>query len=118
MIAGLSPSSIPWLSNFQTLTRSDARYVEVIHTDGGVPLSNGMGEVIGDVDFFINGGNNQPGCLLNNACSHNRAWELFAASLINDEIIGRQCGSSLQVSMNNCRGGTLPVGNNNFVKFG
>ncbi|XP_023312445.1 pancreatic triacylglycerol lipase-like, partial [Anoplophora glabripennis] len=72
------------------LTKSDADYVDVIHTDSGIfgfPLS------IGHADFFPNGGRAlQPGCqpsylvrqrLVNQvlACSHVRAWRLYAESV-------------------------------------
>ena len=41
------------------LDRSDAKYVDVIHTDlgfAGTPLT------VSDIDFFPNGGRTQPGC--------------------------------------------------------
>ena len=38
---------------------ADARYLDVIHTDAG---SYGTSRKIGRIDFFPNGGNQQPGC--------------------------------------------------------
>ena len=81
-------------------------------------MGYGIGDAIGDVDIYANGGGGQPGCLLNNLCSHNRAWELFAASLEYKHLIANQCGSWLQVTLNTCRGRTLAIGNNDSFKLG
>lgn len=44
------------------LVKGDAKFVDVIHTDGGV---FGFPNAIGDADFFPNGGTAlQPGCRL------------------------------------------------------
>ncbi|KAJ8923448.1 hypothetical protein NQ315_002007 [Exocentrus adspersus] len=76
------------------LTASDANYVDVIHTDSGIfgfPIS------IGHSDFYPNGGRAlQPGCqpsylvkqrIVNQvlACSHVRAWRLYAESVKNEK---------------------------------
>ena len=48
------------------LDNSDAKFVDVIHTDGRnfIPFFGlGMSSSTGSVDFFINGGKIQPGCL-------------------------------------------------------
>ncbi|XP_041984071.1 lipase member I-like [Aricia agestis] len=117
-ITGLNPSDSQWGSNSQRLSISDARYVEVIHTDSGLMFSNGIHDAIGHVDFYVNGGNNQPGCFYNNGCSHNRSWEVFAASLTHDHLIGNLCGTWLQISLNTCRSFTLPMGTNDLEKIG
>ncbi|XP_019871268.1 pancreatic triacylglycerol lipase [Aethina tumida] len=74
------------------LTQSDAEYIDVIHTDGGVL---GFPLAIGHADFYPNGGRAlQPGCqpsylvqlrLIDQvlACSHVRAWRLYAESVRN-----------------------------------
>lgn len=91
------------------LSRDDAEYVEVIHTDGGL-FGTGIGQAIGHADFFVNGGFSQPGCLTNTCC-HKRAWELFAASLNSQyKYLGFQCDSMIQVNFNTCRGRTLHMG--------
>lgn len=46
------------------LDPTDADFVDVIHTDGSSILSLGMGaaQAMGHVDFYPNGGSDQPGC--------------------------------------------------------
>ena len=68
MFLGLDPAG-PGFSVDDTSTRldkSDAVFVDVIHTDVGRALSNlGMVEPIGHVDFYPNGRSyRQPGCKL------------------------------------------------------
>lgn len=62
------------------LSADDAEYVEVLHTNGGLL---GMLEPIGDADYYINGGEKQPGCGFDmlRVCSHARAVDLFAESI-------------------------------------
>ncbi|CAL7933293.1 unnamed protein product [Xylocopa violacea] len=77
------------------LAKTDAMFVDVIHTDGG---HFGFPEPLGHVDFYPNGGRPvQPGCSWGNvirmsltrltnlyiACGHNRAWMLYAESVAN-----------------------------------
>lgn len=98
------------------LRSTDARYVEVIHTEVsqiGVPVA------VGDVDFFPQGGVSQPGCQ-NVDCSHNRAWRLFAASLTHGGIIGYRC-ESIKAALafdGFCTGFALPLGTNELIKYG
>lgn len=46
------------------LDRTAAKYVDVIHTDASHFIRGGLGiiENIGHVDYFPNGGSDQPGC--------------------------------------------------------
>ncbi|KAJ8675497.1 hypothetical protein QAD02_011283 [Eretmocerus hayati] len=65
-ITGLDPAG-PCFENVNTnlkLRNSDARFVDVIHTNCEQGKSNNFGifEKLGTVDFYPNGGNNQPGC--------------------------------------------------------
>ncbi|KFM61335.1 Pancreatic lipase-related protein 1, partial [Stegodyphus mimosarum] len=48
----------------ERLDPTDAQFVDVIHTDGGRGLLEGLGmrSQVGHVDFYPNGGRNQPGC--------------------------------------------------------
>lgn len=98
------------------LRSSDAQYVEVIHTEVS---EIGLPVLIGDVDFFPNGGVRQPGCR-NIDCSHNRAWQLFAASLTHGGIMGYRC-NSIDDAINyedTCTGYSIVLGNNDLVKHG
>ena len=65
-MTGLDPAGL-WHINVRAdfrLDKNDADQVDVIHTD-----SNGFGtrrkETVGHIDFFPNGGANQPGCSFN-----------------------------------------------------
>lgn len=62
------------------MAASDAQYVEVIHTNGGIL---GIFAPLGDADFYPNGGMRQPGCGKDVAgvCSHERAHIYFAEAL-------------------------------------
>nr|XP_014085763.1 pancreatic lipase-related protein 2 [Bactrocera oleae]XP_036225109.1 pancreatic lipase-related protein 2 [Bactrocera oleae]XP_036225111.1 pancreatic lipase-related protein 2 [Bactrocera oleae] len=91
-ITGLDPPLPLFESNSgnRYLTHTDARFVDIIHTDGGIL---GNPEAMGHADFYPNGGRAlQPGCarqeIANNrwlniiiGCSHQRAWEYFVESI-------------------------------------
>jgi len=107
-ITGLSPAG-PGFQNRDAigrLSKDDAELVDVIHTDThGIHVYKGMELHTGDVDFYPNGGYNQPGCKYGRkrdqssvstyglfdglsgwgewsfGCSHNRAPRLFIASI-------------------------------------
>ncbi|KAK3755919.1 hypothetical protein RRG08_013371 [Elysia crispata] len=100
-ITGLDPAG-PAFGKYPPtvrLDKSDANFVDVIHTDSEPLYSSGFGIriSIGHVDFWPNGGEHQPGCpeetwgifsLLNfeaeistGACSHSRALSLFTDSI-------------------------------------
>lgn len=78
----------------ERVSPDDAEQVEVIHTNGGL-LGLGFTDAIGDLDFYPNGGQSQPGCPLDVAgiCAHNRAFSLMADAITNDRLIGQRCGS-------------------------
>ncbi|XP_046966598.1 pancreatic triacylglycerol lipase-like [Vanessa cardui] len=115
-ITGLDPAGPLWHLNSNRIRASDAVYVEAIHTDGG-PVGLGIGKAVADADFFPNGGVIQPGCLTN-FCNHDRAWLLFASSVTYNHFLGRKCSNMLQVSLNNCRGEILHMGNDDLTKRG
>ncbi|KAJ8721388.1 hypothetical protein PYW07_002163 [Mythimna separata] len=108
-ITGLDPSGSGWGSRSGRLDKTDADYVEVIHTDGSGLLANGIGTNIGDVDIFVNGGSNQPGCF-SHSCSHNRAWELFADSIDSTRALAYECRTMTQMKLNNCGTAYIPFG--------
>lgn len=91
-ITGLDPA-FPQFSltdKKQRLSRFDAKYVDIIHTDGGVfgfPIS------LGHADFYPNGGKHiQPGCEASRLaeehnfisivlCNHFHSWRFYAESV-------------------------------------
>ncbi|KAI8432023.1 hypothetical protein MSG28_004551, partial [Choristoneura fumiferana] len=89
-ITALDPAG-PCFSNVDAagrLGRSDAQYVDVVHTNAGML---GLKEPVGHKDFYPNGGMTQPGCLLA-TCDHTRAWELFAEAINSPEHFpARKC---------------------------
>ncbi|OWF43648.1 pancreatic lipase-related protein 2-like [Mizuhopecten yessoensis] len=109
-ITGLDPAE-PNFEDTPTEVRldaTDANFVDVIHTDGteyDTISGYGMKAPCGDIDFYPNGGRNQPGCTHETwtnvvshlelgphavggmlACSHDRSIYLFTES-----INGRSC---------------------------
>lgn len=109
-ITGLDPAQ-PNFEGTQPEVRldpNDANFVDVIHTDGSefdTISGYGIKEAVGDIDFYPNGGRNQPGCTHETwtnvvshlnlgphavgnllACSHDRSIFLFT-----DSINGRAC---------------------------
>ncbi|OXU27375.1 hypothetical protein TSAR_013817 [Trichomalopsis sarcophagae] len=65
----------------EKLDASDAEFVDVFHTNAFV---QGKIEPSGHVDFYMNGGVNQPGCWEKRnpfGCNHHRAAMYFAESI-------------------------------------
>ncbi|XP_067040236.1 pancreatic lipase-related protein 2-like [Acropora muricata] len=89
-ITGLDPAS-PFFTFHDPLVRldpTDAKYVDVIHTD--MPLY-GTPQNVGHIDFYPNGGADQPGCNSGlqeilagkRSCDHHRSPEYYIASVHN-----------------------------------
>ncbi|XP_075979737.1 pancreatic triacylglycerol lipase-like [Anticarsia gemmatalis] len=117
-VTGLDPAGPLWNVNRNRLQPTDAVYVEAIHTDGGYTVGGlGIGSNVANADFYPNGGISQPGCLTN-LCNHNRAWELFAATVTYNRLIGQLCTNNLQITWDNCRGRSLHMGNDDLRKTG
>ncbi|XP_061719965.1 pancreatic triacylglycerol lipase-like [Cydia pomonella] len=117
-VTGLDPAGPLWNLSRDRLQPTDGGYVEAIHTDGGYTVGGlGIGSAIADADFFPNGGISQPGCLTN-ICNHNRAWELFAATVTYNHLVGQQCTTNLQITWNTCRGTRFNMGNDDLRKTG
>ncbi|XP_044746381.1 phospholipase A1-like [Coccinella septempunctata] len=84
------------------LNKDDAVVVMVIHTDGD---KLGYKSACGTIDFFPNGGRDQPGCWdidLGNlstytgpvTCDHSRAWQFFNEAIdVPDSFLSWQCES-------------------------
>ncbi|XP_020284566.1 pancreatic lipase-related protein 2-like [Pseudomyrmex gracilis] len=103
-ITGLDPAE-PHFSNTSPMVRldpSDATFVTAIHTDCNPFISGGLGitQAVAHIDFYPNGGRNQPGCnegVFNSitlehgsfirgikrslGCNHIRSYEYFIESL-------------------------------------
>ncbi|GAB0093979.1 inactive pancreatic lipase-related protein 1 [Sergentomyia squamirostris] len=91
-ITGLDPAFplYMFMGKSDRLSASDATFVDVIHSDGGIL---GFPWPLGDVDFFPNDGVPlQPGCAREEisknrwlgifvGCSHQRAWQYFVESI-------------------------------------
>ncbi|XP_055590260.1 pancreatic lipase-related protein 2 [Uranotaenia lowii] len=84
-ITGLDPAKPLFVTapNEYKLDQSDAEFVQVIHTD---VFARGILHPSGHVDFYVNGGYEQPGCSSQTAmtpgeCNHNRAPEYYAESI-------------------------------------
>lgn len=66
--SGLDPASPLFrqmlTASLSSLGSDDAKFVDVVHTDSARIWSEGFGlfNPIGDVDYFPNGGLDQPGC--------------------------------------------------------
>ncbi|XP_028155828.1 pancreatic triacylglycerol lipase-like [Ostrinia furnacalis] len=114
-VTGLDPAGFLWHSNSNRLQPNAGRYVEAIHTDGGLL---GIMNPSGHADFYPNGGRNrQPGCS-NSNCSHSRAVDLFASTIRNNRFVGRRCNNINEAQNNNCSGANLNMGNAIFNKSG
>lgn len=63
----------------RVLSKDDADFVDILHTNGQF---FGQTEAIGHVDFYLNGGFNQPLCnQFGNVCNHMSAMTYFAESI-------------------------------------
>ncbi|XP_025406428.1 phospholipase A1-like isoform X2 [Sipha flava] len=112
-IIGLDPAK-PLIDLFLMeefrLTKNDADFVEVIHTNSG---AYGENPQIGHVDFSINGGRMQPSCIhqpniiKRSRCSHFKSVCYFASSLSKrgNKFLGLQCTETCDMVI-------LPKGSN------
>lgn len=111
-ITGLDPAN-PCFNEGEALSgicRGDADFVDIIHSNAKVL---GKRDPIGDVDFYPNGVVSvQPGCL-NPACSHARAWELYAETVHpgqENNLLAVKCNSILSLDTGACPGKSIPMG--------
>ncbi|CAG9796751.1 unnamed protein product [Diatraea saccharalis] len=115
-VTGLDPAGPTWGGNPNALNRNAGRFVEAIHTDGGLL---GIMNSIADADFYPNGGRNpQPGCWIS-TCSHGRATELFASSVRqSNRFAGSRCPNIWEAELSTCHGDILHMGNGVINKSG
>ncbi|XP_070537995.1 pancreatic lipase-related protein 2-like [Ptychodera flava] len=82
-ISGLDPAG-PNFEGEHPVVRidpSDAKFVDIIHTDADSALIGlGIWQECGHVDFYPNGGANQPGCVTG-GCDHGRCHEYYSESI-------------------------------------
>lgn len=110
-IIGLDPAAPLFNDETFRLNINDTEYVEIIHTNG---KCYGIQEAFGHADFYVNGGNEQPGCKDDN-CHHQRAIELFAESLGDkNRLCANRCDS--QTELNIQMGGEPNNNRGNIVK--
>ncbi|XP_026466401.1 phospholipase A1-like [Ctenocephalides felis] len=84
------------------LSKNDAEYVEIIHTNGG---KLGFWDPLGHADFYPNLGYAQPGCGtdISGSCAHARAYKYFAESIERSQSFrSKLCSSMEQLSNNKC----------------
>lgn len=116
-ISGLDPAGWLYENTEATLTKEDAKYVDVIHTNAGsiTKFRIGLNQSVGHVDFYPNGGTVQTGCpdapkiIPYNyyeviTCSHYKATYLYIESLKNHtcKFISYQCKSWEEFTSGNC----------------
>ncbi|KOB79144.1 Vitellogenin [Operophtera brumata] len=96
----------------QPVSKADATFVDIIHTDGG---GYGAPGKTGHADFWPNGGHaKQPGCLSatvlltdEDFCSHWRSWAFWAESVGGGEFLARRCASYDSFLRGQCQGAPL-----------
>ncbi|XP_049539361.1 lipase member H-like [Anopheles darlingi] len=107
-VIALDPAGPLFLLNKpeERVHRTDAQYVEVIHTNTGLL---GHREALGQADFYPNGGHEQPGCLTTQ-CSHRRAISYLRHSLESPKplYLGRGCPT--KVIDESCNGAIAVMG--------
>jgi len=117
-ISGMDPAG-PYFENTDPVVRldkTDAMLVDVMHTNGFSLLAGdaGINMQVGHMDFYPNGGFDQPGCYLLEAgfqdwlgCSHNRAYKYYTESINNCTFQSYECANDadfLDDLCNKCEG--------------
>ena len=73
------------------LDSGDAEFVDVVHSNSA-PFNLGYYGNCGHVDFYPNGGDDQPGCNnLDAPCSHSASYKFYAESITKPDIIACKC---------------------------
>ena len=83
-ISALDPAGPGFYNNDNRVrvSETDAAFVDVLHTNGGNSLAGGFGlmDAVGTADFYVNGGETQPGCS-SIGCSHNMVVSLYMETI-------------------------------------
>ncbi|XP_042872548.1 pancreatic lipase-related protein 2-like isoform X2 [Penaeus japonicus] len=113
-ISGLDPAGLKFhnVPKEQRLDKSDADYVDVIHTNGCYtfwrPWTDcyGINENLGHSDFWPNGGEHQPACQSEIGCDHELAYTYYLESIsygIDDTyFLARNCSAWNQYEEGEC----------------
>jgi len=91
-------------SSAARVDKTDATYVDFIHTDSGKLPALAMKEAVGDADFYINDGRHQPGCpevALDTNCDHQRAVRMWTSSFT-EPCIACPCQSYADLLSEQC----------------
>lgn len=90
------------------LSKNDADFVDVIHTDMGVL---GTTQALGHIDFYPNGGGHpQPTCEgLDDKCSHATCAQYWLHSIGRSDIVATKCGSYDDFKNGACSNGETTV---------
>ena len=106
-------TSKPWGGGFEGISRDDAAYVQVIHTNAG---DVGISASVGHVDFYPNGGKVQNGCdkdfdPIPGNCNTRRAWYYYQESVRNPRAFtASKCDTFDQFKSNKCSSETTNMG--------
>ncbi|XP_067643155.1 lipoprotein lipase isoform X2 [Eurosta solidaginis] len=104
-ITGLDPAGGIFTTSMSAghcLSAEAAEFVEIVHTNAG---KLGLLAPIGHVDYYPNGGVQQPGCEVANAdiCAHERAYELVPEMWSErNEFLAQQCSTLVHINRDNC----------------
>jgi hypothetical protein len=92
-----------------SISKDDAKFVQVIHTTNSLGCENPRGHV----DFYVNGGIEQTGCDLDAikiVCNHRRSWEYYQESVRDpNSFIAVECDSWDDFRRNKCENNTQIV---------
>ncbi|XP_054262803.1 pancreatic triacylglycerol lipase-like [Macrosteles quadrilineatus] len=101
-ITGLDPA-LPYvpMENDVSLDAGDAVFVDIIHSAAGLLGQSGP---MGHIDFYPNGGSQQPGCEVSSlSCSHRRAALYFIESITSEVgFPATRCDSWHHYQTDNC----------------
>ncbi|CAF4848369.1 unnamed protein product [Pieris macdunnoughi] len=114
-ITGLDPArplfELPKMPNDYALDKSDASFVDIIHTAAGTYGYRGN---YGHADFYPNRGTQiQPGCEKETACSHGRACVYFGESIIytpNSGFLSYPCDNWDDFQIDKCKDNAVSMG--------
>ena len=107
-ITGMDPAGPAFQKTTKAvrLDSSDAKFVDVIHTNGGDEDQGflGMSYSVGHADFYPNGGVHQPGCWdINFICSHGEAPWMFVDSIRGHGCEFNTCDENASITDLSCR---------------